>query len=111
MINWYVLFGLIVKLITMIALLIYVVPIQHRELKRPVVDKRIFFARWTLFFMVAVFETLNVPSISYQISRLHTAPLFNLRNVSSVTTNIGVAALGFGFIVLYVLAGRLARKK
>lgn len=110
MINWYVIIGLILRIMAIVSLVIFVVPIQLRELKRPAREALVVYMRWTLFFMVSVFIALNVFPISYQVSRIHSSGIFNLQNVSSVATNVGLVALTTGFVLLYKVAAVLANK-
>lgn len=110
MINWYILVGLTLRITAITSLVIFVIPIQLRELKRPAIEALVVYMRWILFFMVTVFIALNIFPISYQLSQLHSVPIFNLRNVSTVATNLGLVALTTGFVLLYKIASLLASK-
>lgn len=110
MINWYVLTGIILRCVSVGLLSVYVLPIQLRELKRPARDNLVVAMRWVLFTMVVLYETQQLLPLSYQFIRLHTEPYFNLQNVATVGSNIGMLALAVCLMVLYKLAHMLSKR-
>lgn len=111
MTNWYVVTGLALRLISVVGLLAYVVPLQVKEIRRPRRDKYVVLIRWVLFTMVFVYVVQSVIPIAYQTSRVHTASVFNWQNISTVSSNFGNLALSSGFALLYKLADILAKTR
>lgn len=110
MINYYVLAGLMLRVLSILLLVVYVAPIQFKELKRPARDNLVVYVRWTLFATVVLYISQQILPISYQITLLHSDSIFNLRNIATVTSNLGVLALACCLALLYKLANLLAKR-
>lgn len=110
MTNYFVVAGLILRVLSILLLVVYVAPMQLRELKRPNRDSLVVYVRWTLFAAVLIFLSQQIVPISYQITLIHTSNVFTQRNLATVTSNFGVLALACCLALLYKFSDMLAKR-
>lgn len=110
MINYYVLTGLTLRLLSILLLVVYVSPIQLKELRRPAKDNLIVYVRWTLFAAVLIFISQQIVPVSYQLTLIHSQGIFSQRNIATVTSNLGVLALACCLALLYKFSDMLAKR-
>lgn len=104
-INYYSVFGLIARSITLILIGFYVLPKQAREIRRP---KNDFTAlRWLIFWAIVFYMFTSLPSILYQITRLDEShQTLTLQNLATIAGNCANLAVGIILTLIYNYRGK-----
>lgn len=105
-INWYVLIGIIARLVVLVGIAVVVLPQQIREVRKH--DMKVY--RWLLLVMSLGFIALSILPFSYQATRLDTPSDFTLQNLASVSGNLALVAMGGPYIIFYMLAKRTNKR-
>lgn len=99
-INGYVLVGLILKLATIVALAVFVIPKQWRELNKP--HSTITWLRELLFAAITTYLVTRLFPFTYSATyRLFSEPAFDLQNVATVMSDFGNLIFALCFVLIY----------
>lgn len=108
-INWYVVVGILTRIIVLAGIAIVVLPQQIHELRRPRSDMTVY--RWLLLIASLGFIVFSVLPITYQAIRLDSPSEFSLLNLASMSGNLSIAVIAVPHIIFYILVKRSRKRK
>lgn len=98
MINYYLLFSLLARIVTLILLAVYVIPRQYHEIRR--LPDQFSKLRWYVFYLIIAFLLASSPVIIYQYFTLAITQK-GLHNVATVASGLSSLAVGIVLVLIY----------
>lgn len=104
--NLFIVYALITRVISVLLLLAFVLPLQWVELNRQWNQRGIFNGEYwrlalTLILIVLLTIAFSIVPISYQYTRLESPNELNLQNWSSFFTNTIILLQSIGWVLIY----------
>jgi len=91
--------SLIVRVISAVAILFYLLPLQVSDLKRP--RDSLYALRMIILIFLMLFLTLSIPSIFFNIYKMMGITIPALSNLAGVCTNLGYLSVTVWLVLVY----------
>lgn len=100
---------LIGRIIAVLLIAIYVIPITVKELRRKQYSKELYILRWTLFLLSVLYVLPSIFPIWSGATRINEQPLSTLSTVASYWQGVREVAIGVMIVIMFYFAKLISR--